>query len=80
MQVMAWKNGMFHFDYADIETVMRQLSRWYDVEVEYKNRNIRDQFVMELPRSSKLSDVLKILELTGNINFEIEGKKIIVMP
>lgn len=78
-QVMAWKNGLFHFEDADIETIMRQLSRWYDVEVVYQKKNINDQFVIEMPRNSKLSDVLRVLELTGNIHFDIQGKKIIVM-
>ncbi len=79
-QVMAWKNGLFHFEDADIQTIMRQLSRWYDVEVVYQNKNNNDQFVLEMPRSSKLSDVLKVLELTGDIRFGIDGKKIIILP
>ncbi len=79
-QVMAWKNGLFHFENADLETVMRQLSRWYDVDVIYQNKNINDQFFFEIPRSSKLSDVLRILELAGKIKFQIEGKRVIVLP
>lgn len=78
-EVVAWKNGMFHFEYANLGTVTRQLSRWYDVDIVNQNENIKDLFVVEMPRSSKLSDVLKVLELTANIKFEIEGKKIIVM-
>jgi transmembrane sensor len=79
-QVVAWKNGMFYFDNADIGTVMRQLSRWYDVEVMYQSNNIEHLFVGKMPRSSKLSDVLKALELTSTIQFEIQGRKIIVKP
>jgi ferric-dicitrate binding protein FerR (iron transport regulator) len=79
-EVMAWKNGMFYFGNADLETVMKQLSRWYDVEVSYQNKSFKRLFVGEMPRSSKLSDVLKALELAGNLHFDIEGKKIIVMP
>ena len=60
--------------------MLRQISRWYDVEIVYQNKTIDDLFILEMPRSSKLSDVLKVLELTGNIRFEIEGKKIIVLP
>lgn len=77
-RVTAWKNGMFDFENADIATIMRQLSRWYDVQVVFKTKNKHDQFMLELPRSSRLSDVLKILELTGNIKFEIDGKTVIV--
>ncbi len=78
-KVVAWKNGFFDFDNAGIETIMRQLSRWYNVEIEY-NGKTDDLFIAEMRRNIKLSDALKALELTGKVRFEIEGKKIIVMP
>ncbi|HJS55549.1 MAG TPA: FecR family protein [Chitinophagaceae bacterium] len=78
-KVVAWKNGLFDFENAGIETVMRQLSRWYDVEVEY-NGKTDDLFIAEMRRNIKLSDALKALELTGRVRFDIQGKKIIVMP
>lgn len=78
-EVVAWKNGLFHFANADIATVMRQLSRWYDVDVVYQTGDFNDQFIMEMPRSSRLSEVLKVLELTSNVRFYIQGKKIVVM-
>jgi transmembrane sensor len=78
-EVLAWKNGFFHFQAVDIGTVMRQLSRWYDVEVVY-NKHTDDLFYAEIPRNTKLSDVLKALELTGKIHFEIETGRIIVKP
>ena len=78
-KVVAWKNGMFDFENAGIETVMRQLSRWYDVEIEY-NGKTDDLFIAEMRRNIKLSDALKALELTGKVKFDIQGKKIIVMP
>ncbi len=76
-KVIAWKNGVFNFEGADIATVLRQIARWYDVEVEY-NEKVDDLFYAEIPRNTRLSDVLKALELTGKVHFEIEGKKIIV--
>jgi len=78
-EVMAWKNGLFSFENAGIETIMRQLSRWYDVGIEYKGKT-DDIFVAEMSRNIKLSDALKALELTGRVKFEIDGKKIVVMP
>lgn len=78
-KVVAWKNGLFDFDNAGIETIMRQLSRWYNVEIDY-NGKPDDLFIAEMRRNIKLSDALKALELTGKVRFEIEGKKIIVMP
>jgi transmembrane sensor len=78
-QVMAWRTGVFHFENADIQTVMRQLSRWYDVEVVYK-RDIEkdDPLFFEVKRNTNLSDVLKVLNLAGGAKFTIEDKKIIV--
>lgn len=78
-EVIAWKNEFFYFEGAGIEQVMRQLSRWYDVDVEYDQKP-DDLFYAEIPRSTQLSDVLKALALTGRIRFEIEGRSIIVMP
>ncbi len=76
-EVTAWKNGMFQFNEADIKTVMRQISRWYDVDVEFESKIPSDHFKGKLPRDAKISQVLKIIELSG-VNFKIEGKKIIV--
>jgi ferric-dicitrate binding protein FerR (iron transport regulator) len=78
-EVLAWKNGMFSFQAADIGTVLRQLSRWYDVEVVYEKK-VNDRFYAEIPRNTKLSEVLQALELTGKVHFEIDKKRIIVKP
>jgi len=78
-QVMAWKNGLFFFNHADIQTVMRQLSRWYDVEVEYQGvLPVRD-FRGKMQRDLQLSQVLKFLE-QSDVHFTLMGKKIIVRP
>eukprot|EP01133_Synstelium_polycarpum_P011688 gene11688-13647_t len=61
-QVMAWKNGYFHFEKDNLFTVMRQLERWYNVEVIYQGLNSDDEFVGDIPRSVHLSEALKILE------------------
>lgn len=77
--VVAWKNGRISFQGADIGTVMRQMSRWYDVEIEY-NRKMNDLFYADISRSTMLSDVLKALELTTDVHFKIEGRKVRVVP
>jgi ferric-dicitrate binding protein FerR (iron transport regulator) len=77
--VMAWKNGYFQFEDADIRTVMRQLSRWYDLEVVYEGTLPADRFGGKLPRDANASEILKSLEQT-QVHFRIEGKKLIVMP
>lgn len=77
---IAWKNGLFHFENADIETVTRQLSRWYDIDIYFKGKKTDDLFFVEMPESSNLADVLKVLEITGHIKFQIEGRRLTIMP
>lgn len=78
-ETVAWKDGNFQFENSDIKSVMRQLSRWYDVEVSYQG-NISKHFIGGISRNVKLSQVLSMLQQTGEVRFIIEGKKIIVMP
>lgn len=82
-QVIAWKNGLFDFKDANIETVMRQLSRWYDVDVEYRGKISEALFTGKLHRAVNVSQVIDILSYF-NVHFKIENegikKKIIVMP
>ena len=78
-EVIAWKNGQFYFDHADIKTIMHQISRWYNVEVIYEGK-ISKVFEGSISRNLNASSVLKILEATGGVHFKIENKKIIVLP
>jgi transmembrane sensor len=78
-EAVAWKDGFFEFEGVSIETVMRQLARWYDVDVEYKGKTDK-HFRGRIARSSNVSEVFKKLELTGEVHFSMEGKKIIVKP
>jgi ferric-dicitrate binding protein FerR (iron transport regulator) len=78
-EVVAWKNGMFQFSGADMQTVMRQLSRWYDVAIEYQGAIPKRSFEGEMQRTLMLSQVLKILE-KNNVHFILKDKKLIVMP
>ena len=76
-QVMAWKNGYFHFDRADLQVVMRQLARWYDVEIVYEGEVPMRQFEGEMQVDLNLSQMLRILE-SNNVRFRIDGKRLIV--
>lgn len=78
-EVMAWKDGNFQFEDADIYSVMRQLARWYDLEVAYSGR-LTKHFVGSISRDVNLSQVLTMLQQTGEVKFSREGKKIIVSP
>ncbi|MGN7811822.1 FecR family protein [Flavobacterium sp. 22076] len=78
-EAVAWKNGRFKFDNADLKNVMRQLERWYGIKVEYRG-NVSDvRFNGGTFRNKNLSEVLKVLELS-NIKFKVEGKTVIVDP
>jgi len=77
--VLAWKNGGFAFKDADIGLIMRQVERWYDVQVVYETK-ITKHFVADIPRNVPLSQLLKLLEATDQVHFRIDGKKVIVMP
>lgn len=78
-EVVAWKNGVFELGGETIEPVMREMARWYDVDVEYQGKT-NEHFRGTIPRSANASEVFKMLELTGAVHFTIEGKKVIVRP
>ncbi|MFA5244393.1 MAG: FecR family protein, partial [Pedobacter sp.] len=78
-EAVAWKEGYFQFNEADIETVMRQIERWYDVKVIYEGEIPLYRFGGEIERSLSLLQVLKILEKT-KVHFRLEGREVIVMP
>ncbi len=77
-QAVAWKNGEFQFgDKTDIKTAMRQVERWYDIEVEYRG-SFNSHIGGSISRSASLPKILKMLEKTGVVKFEIQDKRIIV--
>jgi transmembrane sensor len=78
-ETIAWKNGQTSFKDLDIQAIMRQVSRWYDVDAEFRGNIPARSFTGGISRKSNLSSLLKVLEL-NNIHFDIEGKKIIVKP
>src|SRR5690554_883607 len=71
-EIVAWKNGMFHFEKADIQSVMRQISRWYNVEVVYEGPLPNRSFSGKIDRQSNASEALDILRFTG-LNFRIDA-------
>ncbi|HLA54068.1 MAG TPA: FecR family protein [Flavitalea sp.] len=80
-QDLAWKNGVFDFNRRDLQAVMRQISRWYDVDVIYEKNIPSMQFYGKMGRDLNLSQVLSILEKSGvNAHFKIDEKKLIVNP
>lgn len=78
-EAVAWKNGKTQFINADIKTVMRMISRWYDVEIDYEGEISSETFSGSVSRSKSVTEVLDLLELTGDIHFKIKGRRIVVM-
>jgi transmembrane sensor len=76
---MAWKNGLFNFNNADLSMVLRQLARWYDLQVIYQGVVPQRKFGGEMQRSLNLSEVLKLLE-RNNVRFILDGKKLTITP
>jgi ferric-dicitrate binding protein FerR (iron transport regulator) len=78
-EVMAWKNGFFYFKDANIQGVMKELARWYDVEVKYDGVLPSRAFSGEIPRNVNASQILDILTFK-KIHYQIDGKTIIIKP
>lgn len=85
-EAIAWKNGFFQFNRTDLASIMRQISRWYNVDVEYEGKLTNRSFSGIVSKNSNVSEVMKIMQ-QANIHFRIEGntptgrpEKIIVTP
>ncbi|MGN8070140.1 FecR family protein [Mucilaginibacter sp. 22184] len=77
---VAWKNGFFAFNNEDIQTIMKRISRWYDVDVVFPEKFKRKNFGGTVSRFTDVEQVLNSLELTGSVHFKTEGRRITVMP
>lgn len=75
---VAWKNGLISFRSADIRTIMRQVERWYNIEVVFKGEVPTRTFTGDIPRTADLSALLRLLEIS-KIHFKLEEEKLIVM-
>ena len=77
---IAWKNGYFRYQKADLKSIMRQLSRWYDLEVIYEPGLKPQYFGGIISRENNISKVLQMLEATNDVHFTLKGNKVIVGP
>lgn len=79
-EAVAWKNGYFMFSNENIESIMRKVSRWYNIDVDYQGNLSNKDFVGTISRDKNISELLKMLELTGAIHFKVDGRRVTVMP
>jgi len=81
-EVLAWKNGEFYFDSTDIRTIMRQIARWYDVQIVYADANMEDiRFSGSIARKENVGELLELLELLqldGRLKLRLDGRRILV--
>ena len=78
-QVIAWKNGFFQFDGIGLPELMRQISRWYNLEVKFEGKIPEREFAGKISRDVNLQDVLKALQING-VNFKRTGNILVVTP
>ncbi|HEY8920307.1 MAG TPA: FecR domain-containing protein [Chitinophaga sp.] len=78
-EAVAWKNGFFRFNDEKIGSIMRKLSRWYDIDVSFKGPVSNEGFNGKISRYKNISQVLRMLEKTGAVQFQIEGRRVIVI-
>ncbi|MEJ2880150.1 FecR family protein [Pedobacter sp. GR22-6] len=77
-EAVAWQKGYFSFYNEDIASVMRKVSRWYNVEVEFSGLLPEVGFNARIDKYTNIRDVLGILEKSGAVHFKVEGRTIIV--
>tara|TARA_R110002124_G_scaffold82858_2_gene217341 strand:+ start:631 stop:1821 length:1191 start_codon:yes stop_codon:yes gene_type:complete len=77
-EAIAWKNGYFLFESEDLKTILRQLRRWYGFEIVNDELVPNKHFTAYISRNNTLSQVLKMLEMSGELKFKIDGKKLYI--
>lgn len=76
---LAWKNDMFILNNQNLESIMKQVERWYNVDVEYRDQALKKQtFDGAVSRFQNISQLLEVLESTGAVHFKLEGRRLTV--
>jgi len=78
-EALAWKNGYFRFNDENIQSIMRKLSRWYNIDVQYEGDISNDGLNGKISRFKNISQVLKALEATKTVHFKVEGRRVTVL-
>ena len=78
-EVISWKTGQFRFNGTSLPEIMDQLERWYDIEIVYQDKMPPMQLVAKIKRDIPIQKILKLLELTGQVSFAVEGNRVTVI-
>ncbi|RKR84059.1 FecR family protein [Mucilaginibacter gracilis] len=79
-EALAWKNGLFLFNGESLGQIMKQASRWYDVDIVFEDSTLKSQvFSGSISRFKNISQLLEVLESTGSVHFKIEGRRLTAM-
>jgi len=78
--VIGWQKGIFIFKGENIKSIMRDISRWYDVDIAYKGDFTDPDFSGRISRFKNISEILSLLELTEDVHFKVEERRVTVMP
>jgi transmembrane sensor len=78
-QAIAWKNGYFRFNSENIQTIMTQLNRWYNIDVQYEGKQADEEFSGTISRYKNISQVLNMLSYSGSVHFKIDGRRVTVI-
>jgi len=79
-QVLSWKNGLFIFEDRKLPDILREMSRWYDIDIEFRAPITGERYGGIINRNSTLPKVLEFLQQNGIRHFKLEGRKLIVLP
>lgn len=78
-EYIGWKNGLYLFRKQNLESIMNDLARWYDVDVFYQTPDLKDiAFTGNLKRYDNINAFMEILVRTGDIKYRIEGNTILL--
>lgn len=77
-QAVAWKNGNFSFNGEGIQSIMKELERWYNIEVVYEGTPTQELYYADLSRYKNIAEVLSLLEDAKGVHFKIQGRRVIV--
>ena len=78
-EVMAWKNGYFRFNDEKLESIMRKIARWYDVEIEFEGEISDEEYNGKISKFKNIAQVLEMLSETNTVHFKIDGRRILVL-